>query len=394
MKKWMVLLLIGVLLLSGCGMDKGMQSEAMEDTSAVSQHTEAGVIAEAVIEPVHWSQVRAHGGIGGTVVEVLVEEGDEVSAGDVLVQLDPTDAELTVQEAESALASAQAGLALVKAGPRAEEIAAAESALEAAEAALAQAVARRDQLTGGATEAAIAAAEAEVMAAEAGHLVVREEHRVVHEQTDDAKAKEDADYRLYAAREALAAAQTGLEIQRNIADDRVCEAQAGVRLASAQRDVAQAELDLLRGGSASWEAALAEGAIQQAKAALAVAEVALARMVIHAPFDGTMTKIDVEVGDTIAPGQAIGVLAVLDQLQARTVDLTELDIVRITEGQSATVTAEALPGEEFGSVVSEIARRSGDYRGDVVYAVTVELADEADTLLRWGMTALVEIEVD
>ncbi len=238
------------------------------------------------------------------------------------MRFDAIDAELAVQEAVSALVSAQAELALVKAGPRAEEIAAAESALEAAKAALLQAAARRDQFTGRAMEADIAAAETAVIVAEAVRLSVREEHRVVHKQTNNEREEEDADYRLYAARESLAAAQAQLEIQRNVAGARIREAQAGVELASAQQDVAQAELDLLKAESASWEAALAEAAIQQAEAALAAAEVMLTRMVIRAPFDGIATKLDVEVGDVVAPGQVIGVLAALDRLQACTIDLT------------------------------------------------------------------------
>jgi hypothetical protein len=44
--------------------------------------------------------------------------------------------------------------------------------------------------------------------------------------------------------------------------------------------------------------------------------------------------------------------------------------------------------------VAKIALQPGDYRGDVVYAVTVELTDASDSPLRWGMTALVEIDTD
>jgi hypothetical protein len=56
------------------------------------------------------------------------------------------------------------------------------------------------------------------------------------------------------------------------------------------------------------------------------------------------------------------------------------------------VSVDALKEEEFAGVVSEIALQPGDYRGDVVYAVTVDLTDADDSPLRWGMTALVEIE--
>jgi multidrug resistance efflux pump len=394
MKKRMILLLVGMLLLVGCNAEQAVEPEAVEQALVASQTVKGGVIAEAAIEPVRWSEVRVLSGVGGTVVEVAVEEGDEVSAGDVLVRFDPIDAEIAVQEAESALASTLALLALVQAGPRAEEIAAAESALEAARAALSRSAAWRDQLTGGATEADIAAVEAEVAAAEANLLVVREEHRLVHERTDDRREKEDADYRLYAARETLAAAQAQLEIQRNVAGDRIREAQAGVWSALAQQDVAQAELDLLKAGSAPWQIAEAEAAVQQAEAALALAKVVLARTVVQAPFDGVATQVHVEIGDSAAPGQAVVTLVALDQLQARTIDLMELDVVRVTEGQSATVTVDALPGQAFDSVVSEVALRAGDYRGDVVYAVTVELIDETNAPLQWGMTALVEIEMD
>jgi hypothetical protein len=84
----------------------------------------------------------------------------------------------------------------------------------------------------------------------------------------------------------------------------------------------------------------------------------------------------------------------VDRLQARTVDLTELDVAQIAEGHSAMVTVDALPELALTGSVREIALQSEDYRGDVVYAVTVGLTDVSDTPLRWGMTTMVEIETD
>jgi multidrug resistance efflux pump len=86
-------------------------------------------------------------------------------------------------------------------------------------------------------------------------------------------------------------------------------------------------------------------------------------------------------------------LATLDQLQAVTKDLTELDVVRVEAGQAVAVSVDAMPDEALAGVVREIALQPGDYRGDVVYAVTVDLTDAADLPLYWGMTALVEIQV-
>jgi HlyD family secretion protein len=62
-------------------------------------------------------------------------------------------------------------------------------------------------------------------------------------------------------------------------------------------------------------------------------------------------------------------------------------------GQDVVVTVDAMPDEEFAGVVSEIALSPGDYRGDVVYAVTIDLAP-VNAPLYWGMTALVEIQAE
>ena len=86
-------------------------------------------------------------------------------------------------------------------------------------------------------------------------------------------------------------------------------------------------------------------------------------------------------------------LATLDHLLARTVDLTELDVARVTEGMSAVVTVDALPDVEFTGHVIRIGLQAVDYRGDVTYPVYVEL-DDAAPELRWGMTTMVEIEAD
>jgi HlyD family secretion protein len=158
---------------------------------------------------------------------------------------------------------------------------------------------------------------------------------------------------------------------------------------------AQDGLDDLLEGAEEEDIEAARLDVEAAEVALDEVQDQLAEATLVAPFDGIVAVVDVEVGDQVLPGQQIViVLATLDQLQARTTDLTELDIARVEEGQAAVVTVDALPDEEFAGVVSEIALQPGDYRGDVVYAVTVELTDVGDAPLRWGMTALVEIETD
>jgi HlyD family secretion protein len=140
------------------------------------------------------------------------------------------------------------------------------------------------------------------------------------------------------------------------------------------------------------EVAQAEARLRQSELAVARLELQVQDAELRAPFGGTVVEVHVEVGDQVSTGQAVIVMATLDRLEARTTDLTELDVVRVAVGQPVVVSVDALPGREFGGVVHEVALQAGDYRGDVVYAVTVELGDVADVPLRWGMTALVKIE--
>jgi multidrug resistance efflux pump len=177
---------------------------------------------------------------------------------------------------------------------------------------------------------------------------------------------------------------------------------------SAEVDAAQSELAALR----AWENPYLDRAtapeIAQAEARLRQAEIAAARLALQvreaelvAPpldVDGatwTAASVRVEAGDAVAPGDVAVVLGTLALFQARTVDLTELDVARVSTGQRATITVDALPGREFSGVVREIALQGQDYRGDVVYDVTVELdGDPVPDGLRWGMTAVITIETE
>ena len=165
--------------------------------------------------------------------------------------------------------------------------------------------------------------------------------------------------------------------------------QANRALEQAQRD-----MEGLLEGPDALDVQAVQLEIEAAALALEETQSALEDATLVATFDGTVAQLDVDAGDTVAAGQPVVVLATLDRLQAVTKDLTELDVVRVKAGQAVAVSVDALPEDEFAGVVSEIALQPGDYRGDVVYAVTVDLTDAGDSPLRWGMTALVEIQAE
>jgi multidrug resistance efflux pump len=343
------------------------------------------VVAEGLVEPAHWSALGFKA--AGEVVEVLVEEGDAVVEGEVLVRLDQVDAQMVVRQAEADLEVAEAQLALLRAGSQSQEVAAAEAKLEAAGAAVERAAAERDRLLSGATEAEVAAGSSEVVAAEAQQKVAQDTY------DNDPPDEELARYELHAANKALAAAQARLEDLRTGPDiNQVRAAEAGVQAAAAERDAAQAQLDLVQAGSTEEEIAVAEVDVARARVAVETARAALADAEVRAPFAGTVTAVKVEVGNAVMPGQVACTLATVDQLQVRTKDLSELDVAGIEPGQSVKVTVDALPDREFEGAVRKVALRAEDFRGEAVFGVTVDLAEVGDAALRWGMTAWVEFE--
>jgi multidrug efflux pump subunit AcrA (membrane-fusion protein) len=348
------------------------------------------VSAEGVIVPVRHAELAFR--TGGRVAEALVASGDVVEAGDILARLEDDDLRASVAQAEAALEAAQAQLALSKARPRPEEVAVAEEQIEAARATLSQAAAQRDQLTAGATEAEIAAAEAEVFAAEAARKAAEDQYDQIKDNVHG-WIEEQAILQLRAVEQALEAAQARLAHAQGGAGAQRRSVNAGVWSAEVQRDIAQAQLHLLQAGASQEEVAAAEAAVRQAEAALEAAQVALAEAELQAPFAGTVADVTLEVGEIVAPGAPVAIIADFSAWRIETDDLSEVDVVEIRVGQAVEVRVDALPDQTFHGQVTEVPLVSELKRGDVTYTVTIELDDVGDAPLRWGMKVFVDIQV-
>jgi HlyD family secretion protein len=73
----------------------------------------------------------------------------------------------------------------------------------------------------------------------------------------------------------------------------------------------------------------------------------------------------------------------------KTTDLTELDVVSISEGQTVLIALDAFPEDVLNGKVLMIGQNYSEKQGDVVYEVTVELTESLPNM-RWGMTAVVK----
>lgn len=314
--RWAIvaLSLILILALAACSQGEQPAAETAEPTveASVSSAADSGVVsAEGQIVPARSADLAFQ--TGGTVIEVLVEEGQTVAAGDPLIKLDAavvesgvkqaeaglTAAEANLQAAQAQLALAEAGresadatvalaeaqLALVKAGPRPEQLAAAEQGVAAAEGGISQASGERAAALD-VSDARVQAAQAQLATADAQLATLQENYdkiittcfdtpdggevcpllgpteESVRAQLEAAKASREA------AALSVQQAQTGATAAQQQA------ANAGVGVAAAQRNLAQAQLDLLKAGARPEQIRAAEVGVEQAKLGVTQAEVA------------------------------------------------------------------------------------------------------------------------
>jgi HlyD family secretion protein len=348
--------------------DVEIQEEPEEQVTQV-------VAATGVVVPSRWATLSFS--MGGTVKKVLVEEGDQVSEGQLLVQLDGSDLVHAVAQAEAGLATAQATLAQVEASPRQEELTVAQASVAAAQAQL-------SKLRSGATEEEITAARG---ARETAALALQQ-----------AQAAYDEVSWLEEIREMPQA----LALQRATAEYEIANAryEALVRGASsedivtaqAEVDRARASLALLRSGARPEDIGVAEAGVAQAELALAQAVTALDDAALIAPFMGTIGSILVREAEMVAPGAPALVLGDVGDFRVETTDLNEIDLYLISVGKTVDLTFDALPERSMRGVVTQIAPMASQEQGGTNYKVTIEL-EEQDPDLRWGMTAFVDIIV-
>ncbi|MBU6500606.1 MAG: efflux RND transporter periplasmic adaptor subunit [Patescibacteria group bacterium] len=119
---------------------------------------------------------------------------------------------------------------------------------------------------------------------------------------------------------------------------------------------------------------------------LADLKTALSDYTITAPFDGTISAVNVNVGDTLSG--AVATIVSTKQLAQAT--FNEVDIVNVKIGQKASVTFDALPNLTLTGKVAEVDPVGTVSQGVVSYKVQVAL-DDNNQSVKPGMSDTVEI---
>jgi HlyD family secretion protein len=360
----------------------------------------------------------------GIVREIAVNVGDVVDAGDLLVVLDSREAERAVEQAllsvaaaqvdyddqldggdpleitaaEASLRSAEENLTDVLAGPSAQEIASAQASLAAAQASY-------EDLQNGPTEAeltqlATAMRKAEVAVAEAqtnyDKVAWQNNAGMTSQAAELQTATLDYEDALAAYTEATAPASAG-DLQSALSSiqstqealDTLLNQPSAADIASVESQVASAQssLNQLQAGGNVSAVQTARAQLAQAQLDLDNAVADLANTEIRAPMAGAILSLDLVFGQQLSAGTVAATMADITNLEL-TVSVAEVDIEQVLLGQAADITLDALPGQSFEGVVSQIAPASDPESGVVNYPVTIQLVDDNLSGVRAGMTAV------
>ncbi|MFN8494845.1 MAG: efflux RND transporter periplasmic adaptor subunit [Caldilineaceae bacterium] len=393
-------------------------------TAAVGKQPAVGsvdpLIVDGKVSPVQTADLSFS--TSGTVVKLLIKEGEQVAAGQVLIQLDSTETRVLVAQSQANLQKAQAKLDQLRAGPLPEDITVAQATLDSARARLAR-------IQKSTSSGDLQAAQASVTAAQAGLQKVLEgatEQQLIEARANlagaEAKLRQaQSDYDQVKWRNDISALPQSLALEQATINDEaakahladlkagptqaaVSQAQAQVSQASAQynslqaarpadietysADVrkAEAQLEQVKRGARKEEIAAAEADVAAMTAALQQQLVALGKLELHAPFAGVIASLDVETGERVSMGERVIRLADLNHIQIETTDLTELQVVHIKEGDAAHLAFDALPNVELTGHVVRIRPFGENNFGDVVYRAIIE-PEASQTRLLWNMTA-------
>lgn len=287
--------------------------------------------------------------VSAIVAEVPVVDNEEVKEGQVLVHLDEGDYQLALDKAQSKLATQMAVIKTFDAQIRAAEANAAQE------------------------RAQLEAAKANVIKAKADY-----------ERTQALTAK---DYATQAALDAAIATRDSANAQVKAYEAAIQSADANVALLHAQRIQSEKTAKEL------------QVAVDQAKRDLSFTT-------IRAPFNGVVGNRGVQVGDYVTPGKRLMAVVPLDKVFVDA-NLKETQLPPIAVGQTATISVDALNGEDLRGTVESVAPASGSQFSllppenatgnftKIVQRVPVRIAipaSEAKGRLRPGLSVVVKID--
>jgi membrane fusion protein (multidrug efflux system) len=288
--------------------------------------------------------------IAGQVIKVDVDENQEVKKGDVLVEIDPKDFQVAVQQAEANVQNAEASYEAARVNVPVININT-TSALSSAGADVhgsnAQVAQSEQQLD--AAKARVVQAQANATKSDADlerYRPLVEKDVISKQQFDAAVAAADANK---AALVEVKANVVAAEDAVRVAKDRVAQSQA--QLQFAQTAPKQVEIQKAKADQAA-------AAVAQAQAELDQARLNLSYTKIIAPENGIVTRKSVEINQNVSVGQNMMTLVSLDDLWI-TANFKETQLEHMRKDQPVVIEVDAYGGRKYDGKISQIGGATG-----------------------------------
>ncbi len=399
MKSTWIKIIIGVVVVGGLsalgywGYNTYLKATPPVPTAVAT--IEAGtptISAEGKVQPAQSAQLSFMA--AGLVEEVLVKEGETVKKDQVIARLEGSDRlQAAVTLADLELVSAQQALDDLHENAGVASTSARVAAIQA-ENDYDEAQRQVNYLGNPARKEDIQTAEGAVALAEAN---MNDARKASNNCTDPENVLcREARVAMYATEQAYSKAVSNLNYMKSLGNKN----SEDYRNAAATRDaayekmlLAQKQADELAQGPDQSALELAQARLKNAEAQSEAARGALADLELRAPFDGTIVKVNLKVGELAAPGVPAFVLADLSRWQVITTNLVEKDVASLKEGMAAVITLDAFPEQTFQGKVSQISLFGVEQRGSATYAVTLDF-DPGGAAVRWEMSAFVDIPIN
>ena len=305
--KWKILLAFGLIALISGGVFASIKLNqrgivTVQSGAAIRQDVTAIVTASGEIKPKNYITLGANTVGAAPITQILVKEGERVKKGQVVAELQSTQASADVAAQKASIATALADSAAAEAN-----IAAMQDAVRTAEATL-----ERNKTELQRTKVNI--------------------DRATEMYNAKLIAKQDFDQKKAEYESALAAIS---ESEARISQAKAQVNQARQQQASAQKRVTQFQAQLDRFNDV------------------------LEKYYVRAPLDGIVTNLPVRVGETVVPGlqnsAASTIMTIADMsLITAEIKVDETDIVNVKVDQPADITIDAIPNQTFKGHVIEI----------------------------------------
>lgn len=274
---------------------------------------------------------------GGRITNIFVEEGEQITKGGLVAELDAIRFTLEVQRISAEINAQRERVTILKKGSREQDIKAAK--------------------------ASVAAAQAELEYA-------RKE---------------------YARKKSL---KTSIRISQQEVDNALTREKS----AKAALKVAEEKLSLVIAGPRKEEIAEAEAGLSALQAALDLAKQRVTDSKLYAPADGIIRNRILEPGAMATTGTPVVTLALINPLWIRAY-VNEPDLGRVREGMKAAITTDSYPGKEYTGWVGYISPtaeftpktvETSELRTKLVYRARIFVCN-ADNELRLGMPVTVHL---